>query len=138
MDKQTAYDRMINHMRKQQAFSLVESEAAGMPDFVCVYRGPNGLMCAVGCLIPDDRYTLDLENQTPANYDVQEALGVDEEMGCFLSYAQQQLHDSLYSQTQSPVFDVEAFEKAAKEFAIEYGLVYRPPAPVQNQEGENT
>lgn len=27
----------------------------------CVYRGPNGLMCAVGCLIPDEMYNLTME-----------------------------------------------------------------------------
>ena len=28
----------------------------------CLYRGEEGTSCAIGCMIPDERYTSDLEN----------------------------------------------------------------------------
>ena len=34
----------------------VQSIDAG-EDSCCQYRGPNGLKCAIGCFIPDDKYT---------------------------------------------------------------------------------
>lgn len=30
----------------------------------CLYRGPNGVKCAVGMFIPDDRYSPDMENKS--------------------------------------------------------------------------
>jgi len=33
-------------------------------DDICMYRGPDGLKCAVGWLIPDDQYTSDMEGHS--------------------------------------------------------------------------
>lgn len=40
----------------------------------CMYRTPDGLTCAVGCLIPDHRYDEDLEGQVAGDDDVVHAI----------------------------------------------------------------
>lgn len=61
-------------MTKQEYFGLLveTSRAGGFPSAVpddeseggafCLYRGPDGRRCAVGLLIPDDRYTPRMED----------------------------------------------------------------------------
>ncbi len=49
---QAIFDHVVTHLRKQNAKSSV-AEPHGD---VCVYRSPDGLMCAAGCLIPDELY----------------------------------------------------------------------------------
>ena len=46
---QEVFDHVVAHLRKQKVRSV-------SADGSCKYRGPNGLMCAFGCLIPDDLY----------------------------------------------------------------------------------
>lgn len=63
-------------MTPQDIFNAVarhlfdQGERAGRPitdndgeeiDFECLYRGPNGTMCAVGSLLPDNSYRADME-----------------------------------------------------------------------------
>jgi len=40
----------------------------------CCYRGPDGLMCAVGCLIPDALYSPSLESRVATSAALQPAL----------------------------------------------------------------
>lgn len=54
-------------MTLQETFDFVARALAaqGRPsieDGLCVYRGPGGLKCAAGHLIPDDRYSRGMEN----------------------------------------------------------------------------
>lgn len=49
---QEIYDKVLNHLVKQGKKSI---------DSYCKYRGPDNTSCAVGCLIPDDEYTPELE-----------------------------------------------------------------------------
>lgn len=64
---------------------------------MCLYRAPDGRKCAVGLLIPDDRYCAPLEHCGAHSYLVQEALighipdGVTHEHLLIL----QGLHDSM-------------------------------------------
>jgi hypothetical protein len=46
---QEMFDTVARHLLKQR-------EISEMCDGTCAYRGPNGLKCAVGCLIPDKDY----------------------------------------------------------------------------------
>lgn len=55
---QQLFDSSVNHLRKQAKKAQISYGTR------CVYRGPNGLMCAVGCLIPDNLYSPDFENKT--------------------------------------------------------------------------
>ncbi len=54
MTHQEAYDTICEGLAKQKRRSA---------DFngYCKYRGPNGLKCAVGVLIPDDKYSVSME-----------------------------------------------------------------------------
>ena len=49
MTAQEIFDTVLAHLRKQ-------GEAAKSYEGECVYRGPDGTSCAVGCLIPDELY----------------------------------------------------------------------------------
>jgi hypothetical protein len=56
----------------------------------CTYRGPNGLKCAAGCLIEDDEYTVEIENQP---WLAIVALGQADAMHKDLIYVLQRVHD---------------------------------------------
>lgn len=53
MTKQQVFDKVVTHLLAQG-----EASTAGRG---CAYRGRNGLMCAVGCLIPDEMYNSEME-----------------------------------------------------------------------------
>jgi hypothetical protein len=54
--RQEIFDIVSRHLLSQGIKSIDMSGT-------CLYRGPNGLKCAVGCLIPDDLYRQQLEMQ---------------------------------------------------------------------------
>lgn len=52
------YDKlMIQGKRSYGPYVKFGGEEIG-----CLYRGPNGLKCAAGWLIPDDKYRVEMEN----------------------------------------------------------------------------
>lgn len=53
-------ERIRDHLTKQRKQSKAVYAGSSTPS--CAYRGDNGLMCAVGCLITDEVYTDDLES----------------------------------------------------------------------------
>lgn len=58
MTKQGTFDKVAWHMLSQMEKSFVlDSERVR-----CVYRGPGGLKCAIGFLIPDEEYRSEMEN----------------------------------------------------------------------------
>ena len=54
MTTQEAFNTMVKHLRAQGVPSI--DYRIG-----CLYRGPNGLKCAVGCLISDEEYRPNME-----------------------------------------------------------------------------
>ena len=60
MTNQQAFDTVLRHLRLQRvrSFHRVTPGDDGPPDDydACAYRGPEGRMCAVGCLLPDEEY----------------------------------------------------------------------------------
>lgn len=54
MTNQEAFDTIV-------AFLIRQGEPA-MEGSKCLLRTHNGLKCAVGCLIPDEKYAVELEN----------------------------------------------------------------------------
>lgn len=62
MTNQEIFDTVYRHLLKQGRRSTRQrpGNPAGQ-DPLCVYRAPNGDRCAVGCLIPDDLYSPDME-----------------------------------------------------------------------------
>jgi hypothetical protein len=53
--EQEIFDFVVNHLRAQRVPS---ANSTG-----CMYRGPNGTKCAVGCLIPDAFYKPHIEHK---------------------------------------------------------------------------
>ncbi len=54
MTAQEVFDKVVEHLLTQNARSCAA-------DQTCAYRGERGLMCAAGCLIPDDQYDESME-----------------------------------------------------------------------------
>lgn len=71
-EAQIVFDRVARHLLTQRQRSYVKGIGGGIG--MCRYRGPNGLRCAAGILIPDKSYREGLEGQNVGNYDVRCAL----------------------------------------------------------------
>ena len=56
MTNQEMFDKVCAHLLTQLSTSLDDTGT-------CLYRGPDGKKCAIGCLIPDELYTEDLEKK---------------------------------------------------------------------------
>ena len=62
LTEQQIFNRVTKHLLKQNKRSSRKLPAVTTSrHLVCQYRGPNGTMCAVGCLIPDRLYTENLD-----------------------------------------------------------------------------
>lgn len=60
LTNQEVFDKVVKHLLTQKARAVV-----GDPDNQsCRYRTAEGLKCAVGCLIPDDMYSIGMENNS--------------------------------------------------------------------------
>jgi hypothetical protein len=53
------FDYIANHLLTQNAKSKLDKKEDGFD--VCRYRSGKGRTCAVGCLIPINKYSIDLE-----------------------------------------------------------------------------
>lgn len=53
---QEIFDKVYTHLEQQGGASALETGA-------CLYRSEDGKMCAVGCLIPDDKYDPKFEGE---------------------------------------------------------------------------
>ncbi len=74
MKLQEVFDKVAQHLLKQckQSSNRYHLDAGDEP--TCLYRGPDGLKCAVGCLIDDKAYHQGLEGSSVLALDVREAL----------------------------------------------------------------
>lgn len=57
MNAQEIFDTVVTHLRNQGC------KAKDMYSGQCMYRAPNGLKCAAGCLISDDEYIHAMEGR---------------------------------------------------------------------------
>lgn len=53
--RQRIFDRVVEHLAQQGKPAMTKG--------TCMYRTEDGLSCAVGCLIPNDKYEPAMENQ---------------------------------------------------------------------------
>jgi len=58
MTPQEIFDTVAKHLFTQGCRSMELNED---PEAACLYRGPEGRMCAAGVLIPDELYSPDME-----------------------------------------------------------------------------
>lgn len=96
MNKQEIFDKVANHLLKQNERSeKLIAELNGFEGTACMYRGPNGLKCAAGCLIPDELYNPSFELNTVCSnkmIKVFESLGISDSELIFLNDLQL-IHD---------------------------------------------
>lgn len=91
----------------------------------CFYRSPDGCKCAIGWLIPDDKYSPDLEGCSAESADVIAAMGGDSQESHFYYDMQGSIHDHL---TVKDGNFRDNLELRAKDFAYRWRLVYPMPA----------
>lgn len=113
MTPQEVFDKVAKHLLTQKAKSMGEDEDT------CMYRGANGLKCAVGILIEDDEYSPRMEMgiasllsgsvQTPCPHSVYERLSPHSTLLGTL----QHIHDGEM---------VDTWEEKLKEAAVDYKL----------------
>ncbi len=117
-DRQYVFNRVVKHLREQKIPS-VEGSA-------CKYRGPNGVKCAIGIFIPDEKYTPDLEGRSATSDEVLAVLPkkVKNLDADFLHAVQYRLHDDV---DINPEDFLGCFEETAKKFAIDWELKYEEP-----------
>lgn len=114
MNNQQAFDIMIQHLRQQGQPSKEEGSSR------CLYRGPDGLKCAVGALIPDNIYSRHFEgldiHDAATQYPAIRKLF--EGMDYTLLGAVQFTHDT---------YPVDKWEEAFRNLAQRFGLEYTTP-----------
>ena len=101
---QSIYDQVKAHLLSQNAKSIKDDK--------CVYRGPNGLKCAAGCLIADDEYKPKMDKCGSWYGLKSENLVPDEHWELILKL--QEIHDW---------YDVEEWKQKLEELAVTYNLV---------------
>jgi hypothetical protein len=69
MTNQEIFDKVARHLLTQGARSMGPNGTVQ-----CLYRGSDGLKCAVGCLIPDELYWAGLEQHPPCSDSILEVL----------------------------------------------------------------
>lgn len=103
---QKIFDQVRNHLLAQMEKSF---EKTG-----CKYRGPNGLKCAAGIFIPDDKYSRSMEGSLCTYFEVREATGLSMPESTFLLELQL-IHDC---------HDPSQWEAKLREFAEKHGLKF--------------
>lgn len=61
LNNQQIFDKVAKHLLAQGRASSVTTELFDKSHTRCLYRGPDGLRCAVGALFPDNVYRTSLE-----------------------------------------------------------------------------
>lgn len=79
---------------------------------ICRYRGPNGLTCAAGCMIPDELYESRMEMQTWPTI-VKSIPELEKHLDVTLGYELQRIHDA---------YSVDIWPEKLKELAEELNL----------------
>jgi hypothetical protein len=117
MQAQDIFNTVVAHLRKQQAKSNIVSVGRSM----CVYCSPEGLKCAVGCLITDEEYSPDMET----GQGVHALLADYPKIADRLGWSNRELLESL--QLVHDHYQVERWEDGLQSVATYYDLTYTPP-----------
>lgn len=104
MNNQEAFDKMVKHLRFQNATSKNDTGR-------CAYRGLFGRKCAVGALIPDEEYCTQFEDVIASTV-VQKCSSL-QGIDTWLLDRMQQIHDHAASDN---------WEDEFKEIAEEFNL----------------
>jgi hypothetical protein len=107
---QQFFDNAVIGLRKQGGPSTTDSGN-------CLYRSPNGCMCAIGFSIPDDRYDSVMETETLDKVLVM--ADIQTESVPKLRAMQSEIHDDLSGKSWPWVLH---FEDAVSKFAFRFNL----------------
>ena len=111
---QQIFDKTLHHLRKQGVAAIDENGK-------CSYRTESGASCAVGCHIPDAKYSPSLEGKRANASKVLEATGfIGQGHGVLLNHLQA-CHDA-HLKGQG----LEAWETVMQDVALQHGLTYKP------------
>lgn len=122
--REKLFNKALKHMLSQGAYAVVNG-------IYCAYRAPNGLKCAVGALIPDDKYDpwCDDINKLATYGPILRAVGLEvtDENKVFLFGLQYDLHDrwafsNAYFRSSNDLIGSPKYMKQIKEFANTWGL----------------
>lgn len=122
MTNQEAFDKVLTHLRKQGKAAVGENENSG--DTECLYRSEQAdgtvLMCAAGCLLPDELYHRNMEGIAVSDYPeiFVDKLGLD--IG--LLRQMQSAHDDYLWKVS-----IDAWEKEMQRIAMVNSLHYKEP-----------
>ena len=107
LTEQELFNKVFTHLLTQKEQSM---DSKGL----CLYRGPKGLKCAIGVLIPDNEYKKTVESLSviDLNHEVQLACGLDES-NIDLAQELQAIHDG-----DSPSQWRYSLETLAKNWAL--------------------
>lgn len=110
LTKQEAFDKVLAHLRKQ-------GKAAVSVEGDCVYRAPDGCMCAAGCLIPDNLYSPEFEGTCVSG------------LGIFATHSLSDFLDRLQEAHDEDLrlYGTEVWEDKMESIADEFNLTYTPP-----------
>lgn len=99
MNAQEIFDTVARHLHKQgKRAGKYDNDSRDEADFRCLYRGPEGTKCAVGCLIPDELYDPNIEGLSVS--DIKDVL-LKAGIGAFALLGQlQNVHDTAWSWEQ--------------------------------------
>lgn len=124
LNNQTAFNKAAIHLLRQGKPSIRDDN----PD-VCMYRGPNGLMCGVGALIPDEKYKPKMEGVAIHAFMVDVGSAYDAHLADFFSDvsvsllgAIQSLHDC-WMPTSTLQDWVNGFKKIARDFSLDDSII---------------
>lgn len=111
MDRQEVYDWVTKHLLAQGVRSV---------DFDgCLYRGPNGTSCAVGCLILDEHYSPEWNN---AAVDALPVMGALMASGVDVEYRWEMLDLLLDLQSVHDTADPNKWDVELRRLARRHGL----------------
>jgi hypothetical protein len=113
MNRQQAFDRAVS--------ALIEQGEPAYSEFGCCYRTDGGLKCAVGHLMPEDKYQPGFEGVAASEPQILRAAGISAASANFLE-ALQDTHDGPAEEGLTDGAWVEAFKKRARIVADDFGL----------------
>lgn len=121
LTRQQIFDTVLARLREQGRASVNERGH-------CAYRGENGAKCAVGHLMPDDKFDPEWEGSV---YDLPdeafEAMGVSGDDLGFLLHLQKAHDECLDARWMSKDQRREAWEARMKSVAAQFELDYTDP-----------
>ena len=111
--RQEVFDKALAHLRAQGQSSMRD-------DGYCLYRSPEGLKCAIGALVPDEKYNEDFEGQAASAEAIYSLFDGNPQDAYFYGDLQGALHDDISKYSDFP----QRLEIAAQQFAQNKGLEY--------------